>query len=346
MSPVGSGLAGLGEQLLDTDKLHRESIVFDGHCDTLLNVLDGRRRLGERSAEGHLDLPRMKEGGMTAQIFACFVRRQFVPGQATAEALRLVDTFYEEMATNAATLTLAILAADIEQAKMEGKIAGVLGLEGAEALAGDLGVLRTFYRLGVRNVGLTWNFRNAAADGVAEARTGGGLTEFGVKLVKEMNRLGTMIDVAHLAPAGVRDVLALSEAPVIASHANAHALCSCASCPHRRNLTDEQLEGIAANGGVVGVTFVPAFVAEDPNQATLERTLDHIDHIVRVAGIDHVGLGSDFDGFSGKEVNAGLEDVTRMPGITAGLLARGYKSEEVRKILGGNFLRVFRQVVG
>ena len=334
------------ELSLDADKLHRESIVFDGHCDTLLSVLDGQRRLGERSEEGHLDLPRMKEGGVTAQIFACFVRRQFVPGRSTTETLRLVDTFYEEMSANAATLTLATSAADIERAKAEGKIAGVLGLEGAEALAGDLGVLRTFYRLGVRNVGLTWNFRNAAADGVAEARTGGGLTEFGVRLVKEMNRLGMMIDIAHLAPAGVRDVLALSEAPVIASHANAHALCSCASCPHRRNLTDEQLEGIAANGGVVGVTFVPAFVTEDPNQATLERTLDHVDHIVRVAGVDHVGLGSDFDGFPESKVNAGLEDVTKMPNITAGLLSRGYKPAEVKKILGGNFLRVFRRVVG
>jgi membrane dipeptidase len=326
---------------LNADKLHRESIVFDGHCDTLLRVLDGQLRLGERSENGHLDLPRMKEGGVTAQIFACFVRRQFIPARATAEALRIVDTFYEEMASNAATLTLATSAADIKRAKAEGKIAGVLSLEGAEALAGDLGVLRMFYRLGVRNVGLTWNFRNEAADGVGEARTGGGLTEFGVKLVKEMNRLGMMIDVAHLAPAGVRDVLALSEAPVIASHANAHALCSCASCPHRRNLTDEQLEGIAANGGVVGVTFVPAFVTEDPNQATLERTLDHIDHIVHVAGVDHVGLGSDFDGFYEKEVNVGLEDVTKMPGISAGLLTRGYKPEDARKILGGNFLRVF-----
>lgn len=326
---------------MNADKLHRESIVFDGHCDTLLNVLDGQRRLGERSAEGHLDLPRMKEGGVTVQIFACFVRPQFMSAGATAEALRIVDTFYEEMAANEAMLTLATSAADIELAKAEGKIAGVLALEGAEALAGDLGVLRTFYRLGVRNVGLTWNFRNEAADGIAEARTGGGLTEFGFKLVKELNRLGMMIDVSHLAPAGVRDVLALSDAPVIASHSNAHAL-----CPHWRNLTDEQLEGIAANGGVVGVTFVPAFVTQDPDQATLERTLDHIDHIVRVAGIDHVGLGSDFDGFFGNEVNTGLEDVTRMPGITAGLLARGYKSAEVRKILGESFIRIFSQVAG
>ncbi|MBC7251440.1 MAG: membrane dipeptidase [Anaerolineae bacterium] len=326
---------------MNADKLHRESIVFDGHCDTLLEVLDGERRLGEQFAGSHLDLPRMIQGGVTAQIFACFVRPRFMAACPTAQALRIVDTFFQEMAANEAILTLATSAADIERAKAEGKIAGVLGLEGAEALVGDLGVLRMFYRLGVRSIGLTWNFRNEAADGVDEARTGGGLTEFGVQLVKEMNRLGIMIDIAHLAPAGVRDVLTLSEAPVIASHANARAL-----CPHRRNLSDEQLEGIAANGGVVGVTFVPAFVSEDPAQATLERTLDHIDHIVRVAGIDHVGLGSDFDGFPQSAVNVGLEDVTRLPNITAGLLARGYKPAEVKKILGGNFLRVFRQVVG
>ncbi|MDY7039768.1 MAG: dipeptidase [Chloroflexota bacterium] len=326
---------------MDADTLHRESIVFDGHCDTLLDILNGQRRLGERSEKGHLDLPRMIEGGVTAQIFACFVHPQLVPGRATAEALRIVDAFFAETDANAATLIPATSAADVERAKAEGKIAGVLSLEGAEALAGDLGVLRVFYRLGVRNVGVTWNFRNEAADGVAEAHTGGGLTEFGVELVKEMNRLGMIIDVAHLAPAGVRDVLALSEAPVMASHANAHAL-----CPHRRNLTDEQLEGIAANGGVVGVTFVPGFVTEDADQATLERTLDHIDHVVHIAGVDHIGLGSDFDGFFEKEVNVGLEDVTKMPAITAGLLARGYKPSEVKQILGGNLLRVFRQVAG
>ena len=325
---------------MDAGKLHQKSIVFDGHCDTLLAVLAGKRRLGERSSEGHLDLPRMREGGVTAQIFAICTCSRHLPSGPLKQALRMLDAFYRELADNPDSLVLATSAADIERAKGEGKVAAILGLEGAEPLEGDLGVLRMLHRLGVRVVGLTWNRRNRAADGVNEARTGGGLTNFGVELVRELNRLGMVIDMAHLAPAGVRDVLELSEAPVIASHANAYAL-----CPHRRNLTDEQLEAIAAKGGVVGVTFVPRFVAQDKEEASLERLLDHIDHMAKVAGIDHVGLGSDFDGFDDKPM-AGLEDVTKLPNVTAGLLERGYSADEVKKVLGGNFLRVFREVMG
>lgn len=323
---------------MDAAELHESAIVFDAHCDTLHDVLAGKRRLGERSDEGHLDLPRMREGGVTAQIFALFPGREYLSHDAARRALCLLDAFYQEQEANPDTLILITTAADIEQAKEEGKVAAVLGLEGAEALEGELGLLRVFYRLGVRNVGLTWNPRNRAGYGVKSENKG--LTEFGVELVQELNRLGVMIDVAHLAPAGVRDVLALSEGPVIASHANAKAL-----CPHWRNLSDEQLEAIAEKGGVVGVTFVPAFLDPDEHLASLERVLDHIDHIVSVAGVEHVGLGSDFDGFSGQQTK-GLEDVTKLPKITVGLLQRSYDEEEVHRILGGNFLRVFRQVVG
>jgi membrane dipeptidase len=192
----------------------------------------------------------------------------------------------------------------------------------------------------VRNIGLTWNLRNAAADGVDETRSSSGLTNFGVQLVQEMNRLEIMVDISHLSPTGVRDVFLVSEAPVIASHSNAYAL-----CPHRRNLTDEQLEGVASKGGVVGVTFVPNFITEDGNQATLKGLLDHIDYMVKTMGVDHVGLGSDFDGFFNSNVR-GLEDVTHLPKLTAGLVERGYGEEDVKKILGGNFIRVFREVVG
>ncbi|MGQ9625577.1 MAG: dipeptidase [Anaerolineae bacterium] len=321
--------------------LHKESIVFDAHCDTLLEVLDGKRRLAERAEKGHVDLPRLKEGGVTAQIFAIFARQQYLPSGAAKEALRILDTFYRELKANEESLLLAISAADIERAKREGKVAAILSLEGAEALEGDLGVLRMFHRLGVRNLGITWNFRNQAADGLDEARSKGGLTNFGLELVRELNRLGIMIDVSHLAPAGVNDVLASSEAPVIASHSNAYAL-----CPHRRNLADEQIQDIAEKGGVIGVTFVPQFLDPDEKRASLERVLDHIDYIVQVAGVDHVGLGSDFDGFFEFVKVPGIEDVSQMPNITFGLLERGYNVEEVKKIMGGNFLRVFRQVVG
>lgn len=325
---------------MDPGRLHRESLVFDAHCDTLQEVLAGKRRLGERSEEGHLDLPRLREGGVTAQIFALFVSPNYSPTGAARQALRLLDVFYQELEENADQLTLPTKVSDIEKAKVEGKVAGILSLEGAEALEGDLGILRAFYKLGVRNIGLTWNLRNAAADGVDEMRSSSGLTNFGVQLVQEMNRLGIMVDVSHLSPTGVHDVLHVSEAPVIASHSNAYTL-----CPHRRNLTDEQLEGVASKGGVVGVTFVPGFVTEDENQATLKRVLDQIDYMVKTMGVDHVGLGSDFDGFFNSKVQ-GLEDVTRLPRLTVGLVERGYGEEDVKKILGGNFMRVFREVVG
>lgn len=325
---------------MDAITLHYNSIIFDGHCDTLLEVLDGKRRLNERSTEGHIDLPRLREGGVTAQVFAIFIEDKYLPAKAARQTLRLLDVLYNELAANTDSLVLATRAEDIERAKQTGKVAAVVGIEGAESLEGELGLLRIFHRLGVRLLTIAWSRRNEAADGIQEARTGGGLTNFGLKLVEECNRLGIMVDISHLAPAGVRDVLETSSKPVIASHSNAYAL-----CPHPRNLTDQQLTALAEKGGVVGVTFVPSFIAEDRKEASLEKLLDHIDHIVRVAGIDHVGLGSDFDGFS-PPPPAGLEDVTRLPGITAGLLSRGYSADEVRKILGGNFLRVFRQVAG
>ena len=325
---------------MDTTTLHRDSIVFDGHCDTLLELLSGKRKFDERSTEGHIDLPRLREGGVTAQVFAIYLEDQYLPASAVKQTLRLLDVLYHELAAHPDALTLAIKAADIEAAKRAGKVAAVVGLEGAEALEGDLGTLRMFHRLGVRLLTVAWSRRNQAADGVGEARTGGGLTNFGVQMVQECNKLGVLVDISHLAPAGVRDVLEASSQPVIASHSNAYALCA-----HPRNLSDEQLQAVAGKGGVVCVVFVPSFITADRKEACLEKLLDHIDHIVRVAGVDHVGLGSDFDGF-GPLPPVGLEDVTRLPGITAGLVQRGYSETDVRKILGENLLRVFRQVVG
>jgi membrane dipeptidase len=252
----------------------------------------------------------------------------------------MFDALYGELERNPDNLVLATEADDIERAKADGAVAAVIGIEGAEALEGDLALLRVYHRMGVRCLGITWSLRNRAGDGAYEARTGGGLSRFGVELVGALNELGIMVDVAHLAPAGVRDVLGITSAPVIASHANAHSL-----CPVARNLSDEQLEGIAQTGGVVGVTFVPGFLHQDREKASLQLVLDHMDHMVRVMGIDHVGVGSDFDGF-GPTQTSGLQDVTRYPDITAGLLDRGYAPEDVQKILGGNFMRVFRQVCG
>jgi membrane dipeptidase len=235
-------------------------------------------------------------------------------------------------------LLLATGAADIRRAKAEGRIAGLLGLEGAEPLGDSLEVLRCFYRLGVRNLGLTWNFRNDVADGVLEGADARGLTPFGVRVVEECNRLGMLIDVAHLAPAGVEDVLRVSGHPIIASHSNARALFD-----HPRNLSDAQIEAIAARGGLIGVTFVDVFLRRPASEATIEDVLDQIDYLVRVAGPRHVMIGSDFDGTS---VPKGLEDVTRFPALTAGMVARGHDETTIRQVLGLNFLRLLEEVTG
>jgi len=321
---------------MEIASLHRQSILIDAHCDTLLAVLDGERSLLTRSDKGHLDLPRLQEVGMTAQVFALFVPDAYAVHAPTAHALRMIYHLYASIEQANGQLILARAAADIDAAHANGQVAAILGMEGAEPLDGSLELFHIFHRLGLRVLGLTWNRRNAAADGLDCARSGGGLTPFGEALVRACNEVGVIIDIAHLAPAGVRDVLDVSIQPIIASHANARALCD-----HPRNLTDEQIAAIAARGGVIGATFVPDFITRNRGQATLERFLDHVDYLLAVAGPDHVALGSDFDGM---EASPEIASVVDLPKVTAGLLTRGHAVEIVQKILGGNWLRVFRQV--
>jgi len=323
----------------EAKRIHAEAIVFDGHCDTLIDILTHTRAWDTFEEKGQVDMPRLQQGGVTAQIFAAFVRTD-LRYKAAWETLRLIETMYQIIDDWPAQVMPATTATDVRRAKTEGKIAAILGMEGAEGLQGDLTVLRAFHRLGVRNIGLTWNNRNEAGDGVAEIRTGGGLTEFGVQMVAEMRRLGIMVDIAHLAPAGVADVFEIYDGPIVCSHGNAQAVCD-----HRRNLTDAQLEQLAASGGVIGVTFVPPFLSDEPEEATLEKLLDHVDHIVKVAGSDHVGLGSDWDGFF-KPTGDFLQHVGDTPMITEGLVRRGYSEADIKKFLGENWMRVFEQVAG
>jgi len=317
----------------EADAIHRDSIIIDGHCDTLGRVLEGQRRLGERSTLGQWDLPRARDGGLTAQLMATFFNSPRA-GTGARQTLQFIDTFYQELEAYSDLAMLAVSVEEILAAKESGKVALILSMEGAEGLEGDLRVLRNCYRLGLRCMGITWNRRNEAADGIGEMGTGGGLTHFGMDLVKECNRLGIVIDVAHLAPAGVKDVLKLSDSPVVATHAN---------WPHPRNLTDAQLEGIARKGGVVGATPVPPFSGEDEMHSHLSVLLDHIEHMVSVMGEDGVGLGLDSDGLGDMRVE-GLEDISKLPNLTQGLVDRGYSTETIRKILGGNYLRVLSEV--
>ncbi len=322
--------------------LHRRAIICDGHCDTILALERQNRVLGERSAMGHIDLPRLQEGGVTAQVFALFCEDSFLPNQATRRTLQMLDHFYRELEANSDKMLLATKAADIMRAKQEGKVAGILGIEGGEAIEGDLATLRNFYRLGVRLMTITWNRRNALADGQKESRTGGGLTTLGVEAVREMNRLGMVVDISHLSAAGVRDVLEVSQAPVFASHSNSSFVSN-----HPRNLTDDQARGVARTGGVIGVTLVPNFV--DPQAASLGRLLDHVEHLLEVAGEDHVGLGTDYDGFGfggPADQFQDMPDVSFLPRFTDGLLKRGLTDRVVEKVLGQNFVRMFGEVAG
>ncbi len=322
--------------------LHHRAIICDGHCDTILALERQDRALGERAAMGHIDLPRLQEGGMTAQVFALFCEDAYLPNQATRRTMQLLDRFYRELAANADKMLLATTAADIRRAKKEGKVAGILGIEGGEAIEGDLATLRNFYRLGVRLMTITWNRRNALADGQKESRTGGGLTTLGVEAIQEMNRMGMIVDISHLSAAGVRDVLEVSQAPVFASHSNSSFVSN-----HPRNLTDDQSRGIARTGGMIGVTLVPNFI--DPQAATLGRLLDHVEHLLQVAGEDHVGLGADYDGFGfGGPVDQfqDMPDVSFLPRFTDGLLKRGLSEQVAEKVLGLNFVRMFGSVCG
>lgn len=316
--------------------IHRSSLVLDAHCDTLTVLKSQGRNLGQKSQIGHVDLPRMLLGGVNMQFFAAFIEPLY-KDNPLARAIEIFDCFYEEMSLNKEIIEPVFCSLDIEKALTHGKIAALLTVEGGEALMGRLEVLRIFYRLGVRCLTLTWNGRNELADGVSESNTGGGLTVFGKEVIGEMNRLGMVIDVSHLSSQGFWDVMSHSSQPVIASHSNCSAICE-----HPRNLEDKQIEALAKKGGVVGLTFYSPFV--HTKKPSLEAWLDHVEHLAMVAGVDCIGIGSDFDGMD--EVISGLRDISDFPLVTEGLLQRGFSEKDVKKILGGNFLRVLKQVLG
>ena len=279
-----------------------------------------------------IDFPKMRKAEIDVGFFAVDVTLALK--NHLTYALDGFGFFYSEFDAHSNEAVIVRNTKDIHRAKEEGKPAALLAIEHADGVEGSLQVLRSLYEIGVRSIGLTHNRSSLAADGCLEARDGVGLTRFGVDLVREMNRLGMLVDLAHVSPGAFYHALEVTAKPVIFSHGNARAL-----CPHPRNLDDDQLKALAESKGVIGMSFVPDFIDED--KPDLDRLLDHIDHVCEVAGIDTVGIGSDFDG--GGDL---LCDALEYPLIAEGLARRNYTEGQISMILGDNTLRVLDATIG
>jgi membrane dipeptidase len=367
-------------------QLHMDAIVVDGHADTISRFLDDGEDLGSETGKGHIDLPRMFRGGLDAQFMSCWVEPKYVQRKEAAKrALRMIDAVKQWAAKHPGQLAIARTAAEVRRAAAEKKVCGILCIEGGHAIEDDLGLLRSFFELGVRYMTLTWNNSLRWAEAARDPGRVNGLTDFGREVVREMNRLGMLVDLSHVSENTFYDAIAVANTPVIASHSCARALCD-----HVRNLKDDQLKALAKNGGVVGVNFYSGFLSQtfydrkkradvaddderdrvrekhkddpaamdralkevsrkyDQSEAAMSRPpldllVDHIEHIAKVAGIDHVGLGSDFDGVTA--LPEGVNDCSELPNLTRRLLERGFSAADVRKILGENFLRVMEQSI-
>ncbi len=307
--------------------------VVDTHADSLLQVLEGKRHLGERSPLGQLDWPRMAEAGWNLQFFSCWVEPQYKPEQALGQLFRFLDQFWLEVEAYPGLARVVTDIAGLNAIVGSDGVGAILSIEGSEGLGTDLARLRLCYRLGVRLVSLTWNERNSLADGAGEDPGAGGLSRAGRALVAEMNRIGMMVDVSHLAEAGFWDVLELSTAPVIASHSNCRRLTA-----HVRNLSDGQIRALAKAGGVQGITFVREFLGGSED---IDRVIDHMWHALDVVGDDtHLGLGSDFDGVD--HPVGGLADVTALPRLIERMSQRGMSDDSIARIGGGNYIDLIR----
>ena len=370
-------------------QIHESALVIDTHADTPQRFLDENYDIGSTDPKdhGHISLDKAKTGNLGAEFFSIWVEPQTNQGHFARHTLDLIDSVYEQAARHPDRMMMAFSADDIERAHKQKKLAALMGIEGGHSIENDIQVLRDFYRLGVRYMTLSWSNTNEWADSSGDINNPkiehhNGLSDFGKQVVVEMNHLGMLVDISHVADKTFYDTIAVTKAPVIASHSSARALTN-----HPRNMTDDMLRAVAKNGGVVQVNFYNAFIDEDYRKAAEAQTkdrdaaiktyddemkaagktvtyldndrierewaakiprppfkslIDHIDHIAKVAGADHVGLGSDFDGVSGATPQ-GIDSAVDLPKITQALLDRGYSADDIRKILGGNLLRVFRE---
>jgi membrane dipeptidase len=370
--------------------IQKSAIVIDTHADTPQRFLDEGFDIGSTDASdiGHISLDKAKRGNLGAEFFSIWVEPETNQGHFARHTFDLIDSVYQQAARHPDRMMMAFSVADVERAHREHKLAALMGIEGGHSIENDIHLLRDYYRLGVRYMTLSWSNTNEWADSSGDiddpkVQHHNGLTDFGKQVVLEMNRLGMMVDISHVADKTFWDAIATTKAPLIASHSSARAL---VDAP--RNMTDDMLHAVAKNGGVVQVNFFSGFddqnywnaskaQSKDKNEAEqkyveqleaqgktvtfidedrierewsakiprppLQSLIDQIDHVAKVAGIDHVGLGSDFDGVAGATPQ-GIDSAADLPKITQALLERGYSAADIRKILGGNTLRVFGEV--
>lgn len=367
----------VGEEAM---RIHREAILVDGHNDLPWQFREKKDLSFQtvditRVQKGlHTDIPRLRQGGVGAQFWAAYVPASTRKDNSSVrQTLEQIDVIHRMVKSHPDVFEMAYTVDDILRIRKQGKIASLIGVEGGHSIDNSLGVLRTYYTLGVRYMTLTHSETLDWADSATDKPRHNGLTEFGEQVVQEMNRLGMLVDISHVSPDTMKDALRVTRAPIIASHSSALALAN-----HPRNVPDDVLKLMPANGGVIMVNFFPGFITPEgarpmramaqaarelkkkyPNEAdfqlameawikehpippcSIHTLVDHIEHIVKVAGIDHVGLGSDYDGISA--VPKQLEDVSCYPNITQELLNRGYNKEQIHKILGGNLLRAMRK---
>ena len=370
----------------DARAIHNSAIVIDTHADTPGRFVDENFDMASDSGEGHMDFAKAERGNLGAEFFSIWVDPKITTGY-TKRALDMIDSVHEQAQKHPDRMVMAYSADDLVKARPgpHKRLAALMGVEGGHAIENDIRVLREFYRLGARYMTLTWSNTNEWADSSGDItettiQHHNGLTDFGKDIVREMNRLGMMVDISHVADKTFYDAIEVSKAPLIASHSCARALSD-----HSRNMTDDMLRALAKNGGVVMVNFYSQFVDDNYRKAyqaqadekkkaveaykaeqrakglpdadtskmdkewaakiprpPFESLINQIDYMVKVAGVDHVGLGSDFDGID--SLPQGIDSVADLPKITEALVQRGYTEEQIHKILGGNLLRVFREV--
>ncbi|RNC28992.1 MAG: hypothetical protein AWM53_00912 [Candidatus Dichloromethanomonas elyunquensis] len=311
--------------------------IADGHCDSLGDLTDGKRDLQKSAYFGHWDIMKAKEANIGLQFFAAYIESEYKPFLAMQRGLQHIEAARRFIDHSQDEVFLVSCSDDLQYLGKNGKIGLLLHVEGGEILAENIFMLDIIYRLGVRSLGLTWNQRNAIADGIGERQSSGGLSQFGLNVISKMNELGMIIDVSHINKAGFWDVLHHSNSPVIASHSCAQTLCQ-----HPRNLDDEQLKALAGSKGVVGINFCKDFLCES-GEANMDDIVKHICHIAEVAGIDTVGFGSDFDGIP--STPDGFENVSKYPLLIEKLYQRSFSMMEIEKICHGNFVRVLQNVL-